>query len=235
MSISTDWIAKESKRVTLFAGHYGSGKTNVAINYALELKKQNDKVMIADLDIVNPYFRTKDGAEVLEEHGIRLISSIFANSNVDTPAMPAEAYAVIDQKDAAAVIDVGGDDRGALALGRYMPSLKEENNYDMLLVINSFRPLTRNGQDTEEIVREIEMAAAAKFTGIVHNSNLGAETTAQDVLDSVAYAEDIAKRLQLPIRMTTVRKDLAAQLEGKIERLVPIDIYVQQSWIREKV
>lgn len=226
-------VIKDCKRVTLFAGHYGSGKTNVAINYALALREHHDRVMIADLDIVNPYFRTKDGADVLAEHDITLISSPFANSNVDTPAMPAEAYAVVAQKDAYAVLDVGGDDRGALALGRYIPALQEEGNFEMLLVINRFRPLTTSGKDTEEIVREIEMAAGCKFTGIVHNSNLGAETTARDILDSLPYAQEVSKLLGLPIRMTTVRQDLCAELDGKIEHLMPLTIYVQQSWMRE--
>ena len=112
------------KRITVFAGHYGSGKTNIAVNYALKLKEKYERVDIADLDIVNPYFRTKDSEKQLEERGIHLISSEYANSNVDVPAMPAEAYAITDDLSVRAVIDVGGDDRGALALGRYVPSIK---------------------------------------------------------------------------------------------------------------
>ena len=106
-----------SKRITIFAGHYGSGKTNIAVNFALGLREEHDKVSIADLDIVNPYFRTKDSEKILAEKGIRLISSEYANSNVDVPALPAEAYSIIDDLSVRAVIDVGGDDRGALALG----------------------------------------------------------------------------------------------------------------------
>ncbi|MBP5303327.1 MAG: hypothetical protein J6Z00_00315 [Clostridia bacterium] len=220
----------DAKRITVFAGHYGSGKTNAAINYALALRDFHDQVMIADLDIVNPYFRTKDGAKVLEKKGIRLISSPFANSNVDTPALPPDTYAILDNKEAYGVLDVGGDDRGALALGRYVPSLLKEQNYEMLLVINRFRPLTQNAEDTEEIVREIEQAAGLSFTGIVHNSNLGYETTAADVLHSIPYAEDVSKRLQLPIRMTTVSEHLCGELTNQIENLLPMTIYVQQSW-----
>jgi len=106
------------KRITLFAGHYGSGKTNVAINYALLLKKSFERVKIADLDIVNPYFRTKDSERVLEENAVELISSDYAGTNVDFPALPAKAYSIIDDVGVHAVIDVGGDDRGALVLGR---------------------------------------------------------------------------------------------------------------------
>ena len=105
------------KRVTIIAGHYGSGKTNIAVNYAIKLADDGKKVSVADLDIVNPYFRSKDSKDVMQAKGIRLISSDFANSNVDTPALPAEAYSITADKDCFAVVDVGGDDRGALALG----------------------------------------------------------------------------------------------------------------------
>ena len=111
----------EFKRVTLFAGHYGSGKTNIAVNYALALKRSGKDTTIADLDIVNPYFRAKDSKDVLEKNGIKFISSEFANSNVDFPALPSETYGIVTRRDSYAVIDVGGDDRGALALGRYVP------------------------------------------------------------------------------------------------------------------
>ena len=116
----------DHKRLTLFAGHYGSGKTNIAVNYALRLAKDGKKVCIADLDIVNPYFRTADSAAQLQEAGIELVSPQFANSNVDLPALPAEAYRLVQDKQCYAVMDIGGDDRGAYALGRYVPYIKEE-------------------------------------------------------------------------------------------------------------
>ena len=174
------------KRITVFAGHYGSGKTNIAINYALMLTKVSEKVSIADLDIVNPYFRTKDSYKALEDAGIRLISSEYANTNVDTPALPAEVYSVFEDKSLSAVIDVGGDDRGALALGRYVPYILNENDYEMLFVINKYRFLTKDAKSTVEVMLEIESAAGIKFTGIVNNSNLGEETTAETVLNSVS-------------------------------------------------
>ena len=214
------------KRITLFAGHYGSGKTNIAVNFAIKLKSVFENVKIADIDIVNPYFRTKDSEEILKENGIKLISSDYANTNVDVPALPSEIYSVTEDKDVAAVVDIGGDDRGALALGRYSPSIKEENNYNMLLVINMYRPQTRCAQDVVEIMHEIEDAGKLKFTGIVNNSNLGPETTEEDVLSSVKYAEDVSDLTGLPIYMTTVRGDLFDCLSGKIDNLFPINIYV---------
>lgn len=217
-----------TKRVTVFAGHYGSGKTNIAVNYALMLAKDRDKVVIADLDIVNPYFRTKDASAVLEENNVKLISSPYANTNVDTPALPAEAYTVIHNKDVGAVIDVGGDDRGALALGRFSTEILAENNYEMLFVINKYRYLTGTPEDTVSVMREIEDACQIKFTAIVNNSNLGDETTAKTVLESVGYAESVAKLASLEIKMTTVYEKLLAELDGKISNLMPINLYVKQ-------
>ncbi len=159
------------KRVTLIAGHYGSGKTNIAVNMAFDLKKKYQNVAIADLDIVNPYFRTKDSMTELEEKGIRLICSDYANTNVDIPALPQDMYAVVDDKEMMAIVDIGGDDRGAYALGRYAPGILEENNFDMFFVINCFRPLTRNAKDVVEVMHEIETAGGIKFTGIINNSN----------------------------------------------------------------
>lgn len=207
------------KRLTLLCGHYGSGKTNVAVNMAFDLKQQYDKVTVADLDIVNPYFRTKDSMEDFNREGIKLISSEYANSNVDVPALPPEIYSITDIKDVKYVLDIGGDDRGALALGRIVPKILEENDYEMLMVINKYRPLTPDVESTIEVMREIEAACRMKFTALVNNSNLGAMTTAQDILDSVNYAQEVSKVSGLPIKCTTVKKELENELEGKIENL----------------
>ena len=212
------------KRVTLFAGHYGSGKTNIAVNYALKLRESHERVLIADLDIVNPYFRTKDSLEELTKAGIRLISSEYANSNVDLPALPTEMYAITDDTGAMAVVDIGGDDRGAYALGRYQPGILEENDYDMLFVCNMYRPLTTTPADTIEVMREIEGACGIGFTGIVNNSNLGDATTPEDILASLPYIESIAGQTGLTVRFTSVRADLAPALEGKIDNLFPMTL-----------
>lgn len=221
---------KDLKRVTVFAGHYGSGKTNIAINYALKIKENGINVDIADLDIVNPYFRTKDAEAMLSSKGIRLVSSVMANTNVDTPALPAEAYSIVHDTSKHAVIDVGGDDRGALALGRYVPFLLRENNYEMLFVINKYRFLTASPNDTLEIMKEIEFSAGMHFTGIVNNSNIGDETSQNDVLSSVEYAESVSSVSGLPLRFTTVNENLYEQLKCKINNLMPIKICVRQSF-----
>ena len=212
------------KRILLLSGHYGSGKTNIALNLAFHLKKTHERVAIADVDIVNPYFRTSDSRKDLTDAGIRLICSEFAGSNVDLPALPASIYAVTADSSQAAVIDVGGDDRGALALGRLRDQILEENNYEMLLVINRFRPLTKTAQLTVEVMREIEAAGMIPFSAIVNNSNLGPETSAQDVLDSMEYANEVCRLTGLPLKMTTVHESLYPQLEGKIDDLFSLGL-----------
>lgn len=202
----------EHKRLTLFAGHYGSGKTNIAVNYALHLAKEGKKVCIADLDIVNPYFRTKDSEEELKAHGIDLISPQYANTNVDLPALPAESYRLVQDKSSYGIMDIGGDDRGAYALGRFVNAIKEEDDYRMVFVANCYRPLTSNVCDTVEIMREIERACGLKFNCIVNNSNLGNETTVRTILDSFDYIEDLCRVTGLPLWMHTAEKTVASQL-----------------------
>ncbi len=214
----------EYKRITLLCGHYGSGKTNVAVNMAFDLKNQYENVAIADLDIVNPYFRSKDSSQEFTEKGIRLICSEYANTNVDIPALPPDMYALTDDKTIKAVIDVGGDDRGALALGRISPKLVEEGDYEMLMVINCFRPLTRDSQSTIEVMLEIEQACGIKFTGLVNNSNLGEQTTKEDILNSLEYAKEIERKTGVKLKVTTVKEELYEQLCDKVENLFPLKL-----------
>ena len=214
----------QHKRLTLFAGHYGSGKTNIAVNYALHLAGEGKQVCIADLDIVNPYFRTADSAAELKAAGIDLISPKFANSNVDLPALPAEAYRLVQDKSCYGIMDIGGDDRGAYALGRYVPFIKEENNYRMIFVANCYRPLTRTPEDAIEVMREIEAACGLRFTDIVNNSHLGNFTDAQTVLDSQDYIGKLCELSGLPLYMTTVRADLLDAVAGHIESVLPLQL-----------
>ena len=214
----------EHKRLTLFAGHYGSGKTNIAVNYALLLAKEGKKVCIGDLDIVNPYFRTADSKKVLEDAGVTLISPQFANSNVDLPALPAEAYRMVEDKSIYGIMDIGGDDRGAYALGRYVPTIKAENNYRMVFVANCYRPLTHTPEEALEVMWEIEAACGLAFTDIVNNANLGPETTPETVLAAVSYMEKLSQLSGLPIFAHTAETAVADQLVGKLSPVIPLQL-----------
>jgi len=220
----------EHKRISLFAGHYGSGKTNIAVNYAMHLKSAGHSVTVADLDIVNPYFRTKDSEDLLKMNGISLICSPFANSNLDVPAMPKETQALINDRSEYAVIDVGGDDRGALALGRYTSQIKDEDNYEMLFVANKARPLTRTAKEAFEVMKEIEAASRLPFTAIINNTNIGKDTEADDVLASLAFADELSAISGLPVKFTSVNEKLLPALAGKIKDLFPLrlqELYYQ--------
>ena len=218
-------------RLTIFSGHYGSGKTTIAVNYALWLRNTGVKVTICDLDIVNPYFRTADSIDLLNKHDIELITSEYANSNLDMPAVHPRTQSVFDNKNIHAVIDLGGDNRGALALGRYAQSIADEGGCEMLLVINKYRPLTRDIEKIVAIKNEIEEASNVMFTGIVNNSNLGGETTVQTVLDALSFADELSNEINLPVKMTVIDKAvLNAENQAIIENVFPIEIYKKKIW-----
>jgi len=214
----------EHKRLTLFAGHYGSGKTNIAVNYAMYLAREGKRVCIADLDIVNPYFRTKDSAKQLAEAGVDLISPQFANTNVDLPALPAEAYRLISDRETYGIMDIGGDDRGAYALGRYVPAIREENNYRMVYVANCYRPLTSTPEEALEVMQEIEAACGLRFTDIVNNSNLGWETTPETLLHSLPFIEELCKISGLPLFLHTAQQEVAKQLSDMLHPVLPLQL-----------
>ena len=214
----------EHKRLTLFAGHYGSGKTNIAVNYALRLAAAGKQVCIADLDIVNPYFRTADSEEVLSEAGIHLIRPQYANTNVDLPALPAESYRLVQDKATYGIMDIGGDDRGAYALGRFTPAILQEGNYRMAFVANCYRPLTPTAEDALEIMREIEAACGLPFTCIVNNANLGPETTPDVLLDSLEFIEKLCRISGLPLWCHTAQRQVAEALPPMDAPVLPMDL-----------
>ena len=212
------------KRVTLFAGHYGSGKTNIAVNYAMHLKRIGFPVVIADLDIVNPYFRTKDSENELQEQGIELICSEFANTNLDIPSLPQSMYRVVHDKNVYAVMDIGGDDAGAVALGRFAPFINDENNYEMFFVANFFRPLTRTAEEAFAVMKEIEAASSMRFTGIINNSNLGELTTVQDVVSTNEKALQLCNLSGLPLAFTSANVSVAGGLKGTVDSVFSLTL-----------
>lgn len=214
----------KQSRITLFVGHYGSGKTNLAVNYATHLHRQGKAVMLADMDIVNPYFRSKDSEAELAALGIKTLSSPYANTNLDAPAMPASFYGIFEHRDAYAVLDVGGDDRGAVALGRYVPMIREENDYEMIFVANAHRALTPTPEDALEVLREIEIACKLPVTAIANNSHLGDFTDADTVLASQDYVQKLCELSGLPLIMTAYEQRLDDALSDKVPCPFPITL-----------
>lgn len=218
-------------KVIVITGHYGAGKTNFSINLALALAQEQPqaRITVCDLDIVNPYFRTADHAELFERHGIKLITPLFANTSLDIPALGFDMASEAAQSDLL-ILDVGGDEQGAIALGRYADVLGGAQGLEMLYVVNRCRKLTESPQEALELMYEIEQAARLKHTGVVNNSNLGALTDEETLLRSVQYAEDICREAGLPLRYTAVRSELFDALVNKLPCPLKCEVYVKPVW-----
>ena len=199
------------KKITIVCGHYGSGKTNLAVNLALALAKAGQKTVLCDLDIVNPYFRAADNCRELEAMGVRCVLPQFANTNVDVPSLPPQIHSVFigDEK---VIFDVGGDKDGAMALGVYRNAIIK-SQYEMIGVCNMYRPLTQTVEDTLENLVEIEQQCGLSFTALVNNSNLGEETTKENVEASFAYADELSQKSHLPLLFTTVSDKVSLSSE----------------------
>lgn len=202
--------------IYIITGHYGSGKTE----FAIELAKRLKNATIVDLDIVNPYFRTKDAEAMLKEQGVKVIASEFANTNVDIPTLPADIIGALQTAENV-VLDVGGDDDGAIALGQYHSYFKEKE-YEMLFVINSKRPSTANVEDTVALMRNIELVSRTKITGIVSNTNIKSETTVNIVLEGLSLAEEVSKETDVPVVAVSARCDIADIIKEKAEIEIPV-------------
>ncbi len=216
------------KKITIITGHYGSGKTNLAVNLAMKAAGEGKAVSVVDLDIVNPYFRTADFRGLFEENGIKLTAPEFANTNLDVPSLQFDLEQLAASEDCL-IIDVGGDDAGAAALGRYAEALSAySDDMDMLYVINRRRYLTSSADEVIVLMREIETAARMRHTAIVNNTNLGSETTAGIVNQSSEFARETAERTGLPLMFTTCPEEYAK--DCGCDDILPVKVYVKPLW-----
>ena len=225
-----------ANKIITIVGHYGSGKSNIAVNLAVKYNELGLRTAVADIDIVNPYFRSADSMEMLRSRGIRCIAPEYANTNVDLPTLPAELYGACadiasGRDDTYILLDVGGDDDGAAALGGLRESLMH-GGYEMLFVINAYRPLTAEPEEAVAVLRDIEARCSLKATGIINNSNLGDETTADIVLDSLPYAEKVCGLSGLPLFGHTALRRLEGEL-GDTDNIIFIDNVTKNIWNME--
>ena len=215
------------KRINIITGHYGSGKTEIAINMALKLKEKHDNVVICDMDIVNPYFRTNDARKFLEEKGIRVISPDYASTNIDIPVLPGDILSVFSDKDCYAVLDLGGDDDGAVALGQYFRYLKDED-YEMYFVLNALRPDTSTTEDVKILAANIEYISRARITGIINNTNLSYLSEAKHLNGSMDFAREVAKELGVEIKYITGTKEMLECLDSKDrQKAMEIELFMK--------
>lgn len=212
--------------INIITGHYGSGKTEFAINLALKKMSEGKKVTICDLDIVNPYFRTSDVKNFLSQKGINVIASEFASSNVDIPVLPGEILSVFADSRTEAVLDVGGDEDGAVALGGFFNYIKNRE-YRMFFVINTLRPMTANEDDILELAKKIEETSRLKITDIVNNTNLANLTDKNHILESVATVENCAQNMGVPVTYISGRQDVLKNLpENFKDKLFTLETFM---------
>ncbi len=213
------------KKVTAIVGHYGSGKTNIAINLARLSAKNGRKTLLCDLDIVNPYFRAADAGQLMKECGVEIENTLYANTNLDIPALTAGVMRAFSGE-YYSILDIGGDDAGAVVLGRYK-ELFEKSDYDIFCVINQKRLLIETPEDAAQMVKDIEAAAKLKITGLINNTNLGSETTPELVYNSFEYAEKVSTLCKIPVVMTTSVLELEPE---KCKNFFKIEILTKKYW-----
>ena len=210
--------------IYIITGHYGSGKTEVAINLALTLKNAT----IIDLDIVNPFFRTKDAEEKLIANGVKVISPEFANTNIDVPSLPPDVFAGL-QSENDLIIDVGGDDDGAIALGQYNRYFREKP-YEMYFVINAKRPLTSNANDIIEMLKSIERTSRITVTALINNTNIKSETTVNDVLQGQKIVDEVSYITGLPVKAISATREIIEQIEIADIPKLSLDLHLTLPW-----
>ena len=222
-------------KIIIICGHYGCGKTNFALNLAIDKAKQGEKVTLIDLDLVNPYFVSAEYRSILEGSDVKVIASPFAGTNIDTPTLPPESFLMFNTE-GTIIMDVGGDDAGAVILGRFRQYLSE-TDYEMYYLVNKYRSLTTTAEEAAVIAGEIEAASRCRITGIVNNSHLKTETTAELVADSVEYAKEVARLTGHPLLYVTVPESLEeelrsnhAEIDKNTFKLYPVRTLVKAVW-----
>jgi len=213
----------KNQKIHIFTGHYGSGKTEVALNFAIQAANKGEKVTIIDLDTVNPYFRTNDVKTLLQNHGISVIASEFASTNIDMPTVPATVLGVFET-DGTIIFDVGGDDDGAYALGQYLRFF-EDTDYQMHLVINSRRPLTATSKEMVDMAVNIQSASRLKITDIYNNTNLAKETDEDILLSGIDEIEKAAQVLGVEVAKHCGKEDVIRGIDP--QKAFKMQIYIK--------
>ncbi|MEH7159322.1 hypothetical protein [Neobacillus drentensis] len=221
------------KRITILSGHFGSGKTEIAINLAITERQKYKKVAINDLDIINPYYRSRDVASTFKEHDIELISPKSHLATSDLPIVSGEIYRVMHDHRYRVIVDAGGDKDGATALGQYYHEWKGYSP-ELLFVLNKNRPYVSTLEGALYTIGQIEDASRLQVTGIINNSNIGCETTMQDIENGFELSGELAEKLQIPFLFTTISKHMQKEADkfAKSHNVVFIERYMKLPWER---
>lgn len=226
-------MVTDDKRIRIIIGHYGSGKTEFACNYAIELANScGSDIMLVDLDIVNPYFRSRERASYLENRGVEVLSSLLGNDvNTDLPALSGGIYAPLSNPDMELILDVGGDQVGARVLRQYRDYL-DKGDVDVFAVINANRPETAEPEGVIKHLEGIEFEGGLKITGLINNTHMIWDTTIDDIIRGHKLLLEVSDRLKVPIVYTSVVRRLVEEVEEKIKTdIIPIDMIMRDVWM----
>lgn len=220
-----------SSRVIVIVGNYGSGKTELSLNLALKMAERGEQVTLVDLDIVNPYFRSSERTALLQEHGIKVYAPSFAMTTVDVPSLPADIQAVFADKTRRVIFDVGGDDTGAAALGRYKPYF-DQDDVTVLFVVNAFRPLSGEADGVCDLITRVANRSRLQPDFLVNNANVAWETKKEDLDRGEALLQKVSERLNLPIGYLCAKEDIMAQLPTSLSgERITIEILMRPDWM----
>lgn len=237
-------VSSSQARVTAIAGHYGSGKSEISVNYALflarKLREQAEEtgmeakqVTLFDLDIVNPYFRSRECQDILTANGVKVTSSAEAFPDVDLPYMPPELTALFQNPEQIGVLDIGGDPAGARVLARYGVELNKvikAGEAEFWCVINANRPMTKTLEDARFYVQRISDTAGVPVTGLINNTHLFGETEVEDIYRGEALVNAVSETMGIPVVFHTVPRGLMDQLDHDLGAILPIDIFLKKPW-----
>lgn len=221
-----------TKRIRIITGHYGSGKSEFSVNYALKLRKEIEgRLAISDLDVVNVYFRSRGRKEFLEENGIHLIGSSVDAPTLDVPALSAEIHTPLLNKDYNNIIDLGGDKVGATVIARYR-NMIDDDDYDMLFVVNANREKTQTAEEVMRYIDEIENASKLKVTGLINNTHMLKATTIDDIKKGQDVCREVSKMKNIPIKFISCLESLVDEIPSDFEGdIVPIKLYLRDDWM----
>lgn len=222
-------------RINVFCGNYGSGKTEISINTALECAAKGLPTTLVDLDIVNPYFRSSEKTAMLAAAGVQVLCPTFANTSVDIPALPAQILSIFADRSRTVIVDVGGDAVGATALGCYKAQLEKDDVF-VRLVVNARRPFSKGVPELTVMLRDIEANARLKVDAIINNTNMARNTTTDDILFGAKVCRELSESCKIPVECVCGLEELLKQLpeEYRAERR-PIKIFMRPEWLDETV
>ncbi len=220
--------------IKIITGHYGSGKTEFSLHYAISLSKLNNNVAIVDLDVVNPYFRSREKNMMLKNYDIQVIGSSIGDSNLaaDLPAIPAEVNFFLESQDHMTILDVGGNAEGSRVLARFSKKIKKQN-YDMYIVINANRPQTSEFEHIKKMIYDIETVSGLKINGLINNTHMLYETTEQDILKGLNLCREVSMKLDIPIIYNVIPEYLSLDIDRHaIDKIFIIDqLYLRPNWL----